>query len=183
MTDLLFTSTPLAGDMAAAVASALPSPGIQPESQTPVNPRDITSPEQITAQLALVARREADLSLALNALIADRHQIDGALAHLRELSTEVNQLSIEVDGVTSSQAPPFGSDSRGLGRQNGGNDLFYLEDDADTGLVERVRKVWETSERVGGKVRRLDEEMGRVKEATEIVTEVLELKVTQFACQ
>jgi hypothetical protein len=47
----------------------------------------------------------------------------------------------------------------------------------DEGLVERVRKVWDTSERVGGKVRRLDEEVGRVKEATDIVTEVLELKV------
>jgi len=41
--------------------------------------------------------------------------------------------------------------------------------------------VWETSERVGGKVKRLDEEVGRVREATDIVTEVLELKVSCFS--
>lgn len=41
-----------------------------------------------------------------------------------------------------------------------------------------------TSERVGGKVRKLDVEVSRVKEAAERVQEVLELKVSQSsACQ
>ncbi|EIW72587.1 hypothetical protein TREMEDRAFT_70757 [Tremella mesenterica DSM 1558] len=152
-----------------------PSPSPLPSSSSPpplVNPRDITSPEQITAQLALVARREADLSLALNALISDRQQVESALAHLQELSPEIDRLCYQVDGVNN-HAPPFGANSRGLGLQNG-DDTYY--DDEDVGLVERVRRVWETSERVGGKVKRLDQEVGRVKEATDIVTEVLELK-------
>jgi predicted nuclease with TOPRIM domain len=44
------------------------------------------------------------------------------------------------------------------------------------GLVSRVSRVYETSERVGGKVRRLDEEIGRVRQSADVVTEVLELK-------
>jgi hypothetical protein len=67
----------------------------------------------------------------------------------------------------------LGLTTRGLGQQN----ADFEDLGVDEGLVERVRKVWDTSERVGGKVRRLDEEVGRVKEATDIVTEVLELKV------
>nr|XP_019000435.1 uncharacterized protein I203_06849 [Kwoniella mangroviensis CBS 8507]OCF63896.1 hypothetical protein I203_06849 [Kwoniella mangroviensis CBS 8507] len=127
--------------------SAAPSP-IVPEPQpnrppfpTQLAPRAITHPEQIAAQLALLTKREAELSLSLNALVADRAQIDSALSRLRELGSEVGSLAAEVDG------------SR-----------------------KRVTRVWETSERVGGKVRRLDEEVGRVREATDIVTEVLELK-------
>jgi hypothetical protein len=72
-----------------------------------------------------------------------------------------------------------------LGLQNGDSgeaydvtDVFGGEAGEGLGLVERVTRVWETSERVGGKVRRLDEEISRVREATDIVTEVLELKVS-----
>lgn len=160
----------------------------------PLDPRDITEPEQIAAQLALLTGREADLTLALNALISDRSQVDGALLHLRELTGEIDALSREVDGVTlprqirsptpgtptprrdvrGSSPYPAGVSSRGLGIQN--VDENVLLDDAE-GLVPRVNKVWETSERVGGKVRKLDDEIGRVREAADVVTEVLELKV------
>lgn len=51
-------------------------------------------------------------------------------------------------------------------------------EDEDYGLVERIRRVWVTSERVGGKVRKLDVEVSRVKEASERVQEVLELRVS-----
>jgi hypothetical protein len=61
-------------------------------------------------------------------------------------------------------------------------DVFGGEAGEGLGLVERVTRVWETSERVGGKVRRLDEEISRVREATDIVTEVLELKVSDKKC-
>jgi hypothetical protein len=190
-------------------ASLSPSPlTTAAPSPAPLDPRDITEPEQIAAQLALLTRREADLTLALNALIADRTQVDGALAHLRDLTGEVDALSSEVDGyraparydtptrkgrVSALSPPPtstprltsprLGSpraspspriaqttfSSRGLGLQDGDGD------DGD-GLVARVSRVWETSERVGGKVRKLDDEIGRVREAADVVTEVLELK-------
>lgn len=45
------------------------------------------------------------------------------------------------------------------------------------GLVNRVTRVWCTSERVGGKVQKLDNEVSRVKESAERVSEVLELKL------
>lgn len=163
--------------------SSSPSPQLTPPSATPapIDPRDITDASQIAAQLALLTRREADLTLALNALIADRTQVDGALSRLSQLTTDVDALSIEVDGVASGSASrPNGHpaqqqriSSRGLGLQNA--DVEY--DDGTDGLVSRVNRVWETSERVGGKVRKLDEEIGRVREAADVVTEVLELKV------
>lgn len=145
-----------------------PYPSRSP-SPTTIDPRIITDPSQISAQLALLTRRESELSFALNALVADRSQIEGALTHLRQLGSEVDRLAIEVDG----EAGPF----NGLRLHNGS---VFLEDD-DGGLVERVRRVWETSERVGGKVRRLDEEVGRVREATDMVSEVLEVKVSLTA--
>ncbi|WVQ62081.1 uncharacterized protein L199_000216 [Kwoniella botswanensis] len=154
--------------------SAAPSPIIpeplpnRPPSPAQLAPRAITHPEQIAAQLALLTKREAELSLSLNALVADRAQIDSALSRLRELGSGVGSLAAEVDG--SRTVYP---NSKGLGLQSNGHDIY---DGPDEGLVERVTRVWETSERVGGKVRRLDEEVGRVREATEIVTEVLELK-------
>lgn len=55
-----------------------------------------------------------------------------------------------------------------------------MYEEEDEGLLERVRKVWETSERVGGKVRRLDVEVGRVKESVDIVSEVIDLKVCEM---
>ncbi|ORY33702.1 COG4 transport protein-domain-containing protein [Naematelia encephala] len=146
-----------------ALSSTLPTP--RPQTPTSIDPRLITDPLQITAQLALLSKRESDLTLALNSLVADRSQIDGAVTHLRELGSEVGHLLAEVEGT-------HGGSSTGLGLTNG--DVFL--DGGEEGLVERVRRVWETSERVGGKVRKLDEEVSRVREATDIVTEVLELK-------
>ncbi|KAL7424811.1 Golgi transport complex subunit 4 [Cryptotrichosporon argae] len=148
---------------------------LTPSLPSPLDPREITSPEQIAAQLSLLARREADLTLALNALVSDRAAVDGALAHLRDLGAEVDELVGEVDGsrdgAGAGLGPALGVASKGLGMQGASAD----EEDA-VGLVERVSRVWETSERVGGKVRRLDDEIGRVREATDVVTEVLELK-------
>ncbi|WWD17778.1 hypothetical protein CI109_102219 [Kwoniella shandongensis] len=159
--------------MQSVASSSQPTPlPTRPPSPTLLDPRAITHPDQITAQLALLTRREAELSLSLNALVADRAQIDGALGHLKDLGTEVEKLASQVDGSRGNALFGVGQ-PRGIGLQPNGHDLYEEEDD---GLVERVRRVWETSERVGGKVRRLDEEVGRVREATDIVTEVLELK-------
>lgn len=159
-----------------ALSSNLPTPlPTRPVTPTALDPRQITSPAQISAQLALLSKRESELSLALNALVSDRSSLDGAMARLKVLGTDVQVLAREIDGPN--QAGPSRGGALGLGNgiaQSVTGDPFYQEDE---GLVERVRRVWETSERVGGKVRKLDEEVGRVRESTEIVTEVLELKV------
>jgi hypothetical protein len=157
-----------------ALSSTFPTP-LPTRSSSPrvLDPRRITSPSQITAQLALLSQKEQDLTQTLNALISDRTHLDGALVHLRELGSEVEGLALEVDGGNQGSALGFA--------KNGKGDVFDDEIDLrGEGLVERVRKVWDTSERVGGKVRRLDEEVGRVREATDIVTEVLELKVSSY---
>jgi hypothetical protein len=139
-----------------------------------VSPKDITDPSQIAAQLSLLSRKQQDLSSALNALVSDRAQLESAFSRLENLSFKAGSLSREIDGSGPKfQNGVLGLSTRGLGQQS----LDYETAEVDEGLVERVRKVWDTSERVGGKVRRLDEEVGRVKEATDIVTEVLELKV------
>ncbi|KAK1926544.1 COG4 transport protein-domain-containing protein [Papiliotrema laurentii] len=144
--------------------SPLPSRQATPQPPMTLDPRSITSPDQIAAQLALLSKRESELSVALNNLVSDRSSIENALAHLQDLGEDIHLISLEVDG---------GGPSTGLGLHNGSDALMH---ETEGGLVERVRRVWETSERVGGKVRRLDEEVGRVKEAADIVTEVLELK-------
>ena len=149
--------------------SAIPSPlPTRPDTPVILDPRSITSPDQIAAQLAVLSKRESELSIALNNLVSDRSSIENALSHLEELGTDIHQISLDVDGPSMP----------GLGLHNG---LDMYGDTVEGGLVERVRRVWETSERVGGKVRRLDEEVGRVREATDIVTEVLELKVRRGA--
>ncbi|KIR35473.1 hypothetical protein I352_01748 [Cryptococcus deuterogattii MMRL2647] len=143
-----------------------PSPS---KSPVPLNPREITSVQQIGTQLTLLTKRQAELSLSLNALVADREDIDESLEHLTILGQRVERLLQEVDGRNG----PTHGQPRGLGFQPNGHDVYEEEDE---GLLERVRRVWETSERVGGKVRRLDVEVGRVKESADIVSEVIDLK-------
>ena len=48
-----------------------------------------------------------------------------------------------------------------------------------TQLTRKVSNTAKTAERVGSRVRSLDEEMGRVREAGERVAQVMELKVVQ----
>lgn len=150
------------------ISTTAPTP-VPPES---LDPREITSPEQITAQLALLTRREADLTLALNALISDRASVDNALQSLGELTFAVDNLSVQVDGAGSVPTP------KRVVSPTRGSPFLGLSPQEEEGLVTRVNRVWETSERVGGKVRKLDDEIGRVREAADVVTEVLELKVS-----
>lgn len=155
-------------------SSQLTSPTTAPLPAIDIN--SLTAPQEISARLALIAKKESDLTLALNALISDRSHIDNALSRLRIVGTRVGRLASEVDGQQpvngEGSVPPFGASSRGLGWQD------VEGETTGEGLVERIRRVWETSERVGGKVRKLDTEIGRVKEAVDIVTEVMELKVS-----
>lgn len=173
-----------------AIATPSPIPSA-PRTPPPLDPRAITDPAEIAAQLAALTRREAEVTLALNALISDRAGVDGALQRLQSLTPHIDSLSLQVDGVGSSSSssrplPALRRDSQqslGLGSPGLGQHGFGVQHFDETvlgqeneGLVSRVSRVYETSERVGGKVRRLDEEIGRVRLSADVVTEVLELK-------
>lgn len=170
-----------------AIATPSPIPST-PRTPPPLDPRELTDPGEIAAQLAALTRREAEVTLALNALISDRAGVDGALQRLQSLTPHVDALSAQVDGVGSSSRPlhalrqdsqqSLGIGSPGLGQHGFGAQHFdeTVLGQENEGLVSRVSRVYETSERVGGKVRRLDEEIGRVRQSADVVTEVLELK-------
>lgn len=171
-----------------AIATPSPIPSA-PRTPPPLDPRALSDPAEIAAQLAALTRREAEVTLALNALISDRAGVDGALQRLQSLTPHVDSLSAQVDGVASgsSSRPPIrrgsSQQSLGLGAPGLGQHGFGAQHFDETvlgqeneGLVARVSRVYETSERVGGKVRRLDEEIGRVRQSADVVTEVLELK-------
>ena len=156
-----------------ALSSSSPTPlPTRPPTPHLLDPRQLMDASQIPAQLALLSQRESDLSLALNALIADRARIELTLDQLRRVSLDVDRLTLDLSGSRRNGASYASSSSKLRSVRDD-----YLDDD-DLGLVERVRRVWETSENVGGKVRRLDDEISRVREATDVVSEVLELKVS-----
>lgn len=106
----------------------------------------------ITARLAQLDRRESELVLELNSLIADKSGLDIALARLQAVGHHVERLCAEIDSPVALL----------------GNVMP---------LVDRIGRVYQTSERVGQKVRKLDTEISRVKESVDVVTEVMDLKV------
>lgn len=136
--------------------------------------RTITHPSALATHSEALTARSNELSIALNAALTDRAPIDDALARLRALVPDVRTVRSLVDG----REPP--TEKRTVGR------FGYGEDEEDEnerarmrdGFVGRVTRVWETSERVGGKVRRLDGRVGRVREAVDRLGEVVELKVS-----
>lgn len=136
--------------------------------------RTITRPAALATHADALAARSNELSIALNAALTDRAPVDDALARLRALVPDVRHVRSLVDGAE----PP--RDKRAAGRFGYGDD----EDDEDErarlrdGFVGRVARVWETSERVGGKVRRLDGRVGRVREAVDRLGQVVEFKVS-----
>ena len=152
------------------------------------DPRKIRTQAEIHKHLALLSQRENELSLALNEIISNRAVLDDNIRRLHTLVPKVQSLQQQVDGevdeTPAGRGPP-GSHHLNESDTNGPQiapvfDEFSEEDfeEEDYGLIERVRRVWITSERVGGKVRKLDVEVSRVKEATERVQEVLELRVS-----
>jgi hypothetical protein len=143
------------------------------------DPRSLRNHHDIEQHLALLTRRENELSVALDEVLNDRTKLDASISRLAALSPKVRDLARQVDGESLSSYAGDESNRQLL-------PVFdeFSDDGSDAeelGLVERVRKVWVTSERVGGKVRKLDVEVSRVKEASERVQEVLELKVSQTA--
>ncbi|KAJ9115022.1 hypothetical protein QFC22_005350 [Naganishia vaughanmartiniae] len=133
--------------------------------------RAITEPTQLLTHQSALADRSNELSIALNARLTERDTVDVAVGRLRALVPRVKGVRESVDGR------PKEEDGGILGlrgtRNGGGEDE---DGERQGGLVERVGKVYETSERIGGKVARLDGRMNRVREAVGRVGEVMELK-------
>lgn len=145
------------------------------------DPRKLVKQSDIAQQLITLTARENEVSLELDAIIARRSNLDESTARLKALVPKIKNLSYEVNGRQDVQAPTtvlFPRADRAQDSDNAVSEDDYGNDiEEDEGLVERVTRVWTTSERVGGKVRKLDVEVSRMKEALERVNEVLELKV------
>lgn len=134
--------------------------------------RAITDPTQLISHQSALADRSNELSIALNARLTERDTVDRAVERLRALVPRVSAVRERVDGRIKEE------DGGMLGLR-GTRDVTKAEDaEKEGGLVERVGKVYETSERIGGKVARLDGRMGRVRDAVSRVGEVMELKVS-----
>lgn len=114
------------------------------------HPRSLLTPA-LLPHLATLQSLESSLSQDLHALLSDRSTLDTAHTQLRKLLPRIQAVEGEVSGVNDA----------------GGEE----------GLVGRIGKVNEIAERIGGKVRGLDEELLRVREAGERLNEVMELKV------
>lgn len=176
------------------VISPSPSPSqstsVLPLSQWP-DPRKLTRQSDIAQQVIALTARENELSVELNNIISNRSNLDDSTARLAALVPKIKSLGYEVNGRrdTTLKDPTtilFSPGSRRVYNENGEDEDDYTHDldgdgdDDDDGLVERVNRVWITSERVGGKVRKLDVEVSRVKEALDRVNDVVELKVSSI---
>lgn len=104
---------------------------------------------------------------------SDLTTLPGILASLDSLEQEENELSDSLAAVLSNDEPVQHALQR---LQSLAPRLDEINVDAEF-LSSTVSATARTAERVGGRVRLLDEEMKRVKEAAERVTQVMELKV------
>ena len=96
------------------------------------------------------------------------------LASLADIQAEETELAGSLSTLLSSQEPI----TQSLDRLNALTpQIDELEIDASL-LSTKVSTTAKTAERVGGRVRQLDEEMRRVREASEWVSQVMELKVS-----
>lgn len=100
------------------------------------------------------------------------------LASLSSLESEEAELSTSLSELLSNQEPIANSLTRIQSLVPRLNEL-YSEATLLSGTVTATAK---TADRVGGRVRSLDEEMRRVREAGERVGQVMELKVRHSLC-
>jgi hypothetical protein len=99
------------------------------------------------------------------------------LSALSSLESEEAELSTSLSTLLSDQEPIHNALTR-LQSLLPSIDGLYTEASA---LSRKVSVTARTAERVGGRVRTLDEEMRRVREASDRVQQVMELKVRRFS--
>ncbi|CED83209.1 Golgi transport complex COD1 protein [Phaffia rhodozyma] len=146
-------------DIQAATPSVDPPPG-----PSRVHPRTLLS-SALLPHLATLQTLESTLSQDLHALLSDRTTIDSAHTNIKKLLPRIEQVEAEV-----------GSDEHGDGTSRGGQ--LGRSAEKKEGLLKRIGVVNEIAERVGGKVRGLDLELKRVREAVDRLNEVMELKTS-----
>ncbi len=95
------------------------------------------------------------------------------LASLASLEQEETEVSTSLSELLANTQPIVDSLTRLQGLSPRLNELY----DEATALSSTVSSTAKTADRVGGRVRLLDEEMKRVREAGERVGQVMELKV------
>ena len=95
------------------------------------------------------------------------------LASLASLEQEATQVSTSLSELLANTQPIVDTLTRLPGLSPRLNELY----DEATALSTTVSATAKTADRVGGRVRLLDEEMKRVREAGERVGQVMELKV------
>jgi hypothetical protein len=119
-------------------------------SPPPARPHPRTLlPADLLPHLSLLQSLETSLSQALTTSLSDRSVLHSSHTRLSALVPRIDAVDLELSG----------------------------RDGQGKGLKGRIEVVNEIAERVGGKVRGLDLELKRVKEANERLNEVIELKV------
>ena len=98
------------------------------------------------------------------------------LSCLSALQTEEAELSNSLTELLNARDPIIKSLDR---LHSLGTHLHGLRLDT-TLLLNKVSQTAQTAERVGGQVRSLDDEMGRIREAGEHIGQVMELKVSSL---
>ena len=114
-------------------------PSVVPTRPTPDS---LTTLPEILSSLSLLESEEAELSSALQELLANHDPVVSSLSRLHNLLPQLDELRTDA----------------------------YL-------LTRKVSVTAETADRIGGSVRALDEEMRRVREASDRVAQVMDLKV------
>lgn len=127
-----------------------PSSSIDPDGSSRPHPRTLLS-SALLSHLSTLQSLESSISQDLHTLLSDRTPINSAHAGLRSLLPQIELVESQVSGVNGSR---------------------------EEGLVSRIGRVNEIAERVGGKVRDLDLELQRVREASDRLGEVMELKAS-----
>lgn len=112
-----------------------------------------------------------------------RHRDPRALSNLPEILSCLSAIQSEEAEVSNSLAELLNARDPIITSLNRLHSLYShlhgLRLDASH-LLNKVSQTAQTAERVGGQVRLLDDEMGRVREAGERVARVMELKVNSF---
>lgn len=145
--------------MSAATDELVPAAAAEAPSRP--HPRTLL-PAELLPHLSQLQTVESSLSHALSLALADRSVLAAAHSRLAALLPRIDAVDLELSGHQQQQ-------------QQGGGGGPGAGDKA--GLKGRIEVVNDIAERVGGKVRGLDLELKRVREANDRLNEVMELKV------
>lgn len=126
-------------------------------------------------EVALCTQQRGNMETSVRSDPRSLTSVDEILSCLSSLQAEEVELARSLNTLLATREPIIIS----LERLEA---LIPRIDELDieaSNLSVKVTKTAETAERVGGKVQSLDEEMKRVREASERISQVLELKVSQ----